>query len=63
MQVRRNEDVLVSSLNLIVFTHVVTAVVYVTQDEINPAMYDVRGRVVFHDRHADDEAVGDITLL
>ncbi len=60
--VRRNEDVLVSSLNLIVFIFVVTAVVYVTQDDINPEITTYVDALYFTIATLTTTGFGDITL-
>lgn len=60
--VRRNEDVLVSSLNLVVFIFVVTALVYVTQDDINPEIGTYVDALYFTIATLTTTGFGDITL-
>ncbi len=60
--VRRNEDVLVSSLNLVVFIFVTTALVYVTQDDINPAITTYVDALYFTIATLTTTGFGDITL-
>ena len=61
--VRRNEGVIVSVVNLIVFVFFVTAVVYVTQYRINPDINDYVDALYFTVTTLTTTGFGDITLV
>jgi len=60
--VRSHEEVLVSSLNLVVFIFVCTAIVFVTQDDINPAITNYVDALYFTIATLTTTGFGDITL-
>ena len=61
--VRRNEEVIVSIVNLIVFVFFVTAVVYVTQYRTNPNINDYVDALYFTVTTLTTTGFGDITLV
>jgi voltage-gated potassium channel len=61
--VRRNEEVILASLNLAVFVFMISAVVYVTQREINPKIEDFLDALYFTVAALSTTGFGDITLL
>ena len=61
--VRRNEEVIVSVLNLVIFVLFVTAVVYVTQHRINPEIGDYVDALYFTVATLTTTGFGDITLV
>jgi len=60
--VRNHEEVLVSTLNLVVFIFICTALVYVTQDDINPAISTYVDALYFTIATLTTTGFGDITL-
>lgn len=60
--VRSHEEILVSSLNLVVFIFICTALVYVTQDDINPAIETYVDALYFTIATLTTTGFGDITL-
>lgn len=60
--IRQHEDVIFSVLNLLVFIFVITAVVYVTQVSINPAIKDYVDALYFTVATLTTTGFGDITL-
>ena len=61
--VRLHEDVIFSVINLLVFIFVVTAIVYVTQVEHNPAIKDYVDALYFTVTALTTTGFGDITLV
>lgn len=61
--VRLHEDVIFSVVNLLVFIFVITAVVYVTQVGINPAVKDYVDALYFTIATLTTTGFGDITLV
>jgi len=61
--VRKNHDVIVSTINLLVFIFVVTAVVFVTQDDINPGIENYIDALYFTIATLTTTGFGDITLV
>lgn len=61
--VRVHEDVIFSVVNLLVFIFVITAVVYVTQVEKNPAIQDYFDALYFTVATLTTTGFGDITLV
>jgi len=60
--VREHEDIIFSVINLVVFIFVITAVVYVTQVESNPAIHDYVDALYFTVTALTTTGFGDITL-
>jgi voltage-gated potassium channel len=60
---RRNEEVVLRALNLFVFIFVVTSVVYVTQNDINPAIRTYVDALYFTITTLTTTGFGDITLI
>ena len=63
MFVRLHEDVIFSVINLLVFIFVITAVVYVTQFGVNPAIKDYVDALYFTIATLTTTGFGDITLV
>ena len=61
--VRVNEDVIFSVVNLLVFIFIITAVVYVSQVGINPAIKDYFDALYFTVATLTTTGFGDITLV
>lgn len=61
--VRRNEEVILASLNLAVFVFMISAVVFVTQREINPKIEDFLEALYFTVAALSTTGFGDITLI
>ena len=61
--VRLHEDVIFSVINLLVFIFVITAVVYVTQVGVNPAIKDYVDALYFTIATLTTTGFGDITLI
>lgn len=61
--VRTNEDVIFSVVNLLVFIFVITAVVYVSQVGVNPAVRDYVDALYFTIATLTTTGFGDITLI
>jgi voltage-gated potassium channel len=61
--VRRNEEVIHASLNLGVFVFMISAVVYVTQREINPKIEDSLDALYFTVAALSTTGFGDVTLM
>ena len=61
--VRLHEDVIFSVINLLVFIFVVTAIVYITQVEHNPAIKDYVDAMYFTVAALTTTGFGDITLV
>ena len=61
--VRLNEDVIFSVVNLLVFIFIITAVVYVTQVNENPAIRDYFDALYFTVATLTTTGFGDITLV
>jgi voltage-gated potassium channel len=61
--VRMHEDVIFSVINLLVFIFVITAVVYVSQVGINPAIKDYVDALYFTIATLTTTGFGDITLI
>jgi voltage-gated potassium channel len=61
--VRRNEEVLLASLNLAIFVFMISALVYVTQREINPKIEDFLDALYFSVSALSTTGFGDITLV
>ncbi len=61
--VRRNEELIHAALNLAVFVFMISAVVYVTQREINPKIEDFVDALYFTVAALSTTGFGDITLL
>ena len=61
--VRMHEDVIFSVVNLLVFIFVITAVVYVTQVGVNPAIRDYFDALYFTVATLTTTGFGDITLI
>lgn len=61
--VRMHEDVIFSVVNLMVFIFVITAVVYVTQVGVNPAIRDYFDALYFTVATLTTTGFGDITLI
>lgn len=59
---RRNEDILQSSVNLMVFIFVVTAVVYVLEADVNPAISNYLDALYFTVTTLTTTGFGDITM-
>ncbi len=59
----RNEEVIFSSINLLVFIFVVTAVVYVLQGEVNPSINNYIDAMYFTITTLTTTGFGDITLV
>lgn len=59
----RNEDVIFSTLNLLVFIFVVTAIVYVLQAETNPSINNYIDALYFTTTTLTTTGFGDITLV
>jgi voltage-gated potassium channel len=60
--VRRNEEVLQSLINLVVFVFTITALVYVLEDEINPQITTYMDALYFTVTTLTTTGFGDITL-
>jgi voltage-gated potassium channel len=60
--VRRNEEVILAALNLAVFVFMISAIVYVTQREINPKIEDFIDALYFTVAALSTTGFGDITL-
>jgi voltage-gated potassium channel len=60
---RANEDVVLRALNLFVFVFVVTSVVYVTQNDVNPAIKTYLDALYFTITTLTTTGFGDITLV
>ena len=60
--VRRNEETIVSALNLVVFIFVVTAFVYVSQHGTNPAIQNYMDALYFTIATLTTTGFGDVTL-
>lgn len=63
LAVRRNEEVIVASLNLVIFVFLISSVVYVTQREINPRIEDFVDALYFTVATLSTTGFGDITLF
>jgi voltage-gated potassium channel len=61
--VRRNEEVILAVLNLAVFVFMISAVVYVTQREINPKIEDFIDALYFTVAALSTTGFGDVTLI
>lgn len=61
--VRRNEEVILASLNLAIFVFMISALVYVTQREINPKIEDFLDALYFTVSALSTTGFGDITLV
>jgi voltage-gated potassium channel len=61
--VRTNEDVIFSVVNLVVFIFVITAVVYVSQVGVNPAIKDYVDALYFTIATLTTTGFGDITMV
>ncbi len=61
--VRLHEDIIFSTVNLLVFVFVITAVVYVSQVEDNPAIKDYIDALYFTTATLTTTGFGDITLI
>jgi voltage-gated potassium channel len=61
--VRRNEEVILASLNLAVFVFMISAAVFVTQREINPKIEDFLDALYFTVAALSTTGFGDITLI
>ena len=61
--VRHNEEVIHAALNLAVFVFMISAVVYVTQREVNPKIEDFVDALYFTVAALSTTGFGDITLL
>jgi voltage-gated potassium channel len=61
--VRRNEEVILAVLNLAVFVFMISAVVYVTQREINPKIADFLDALYFTVAALSTTGFGDVTLI
>jgi voltage-gated potassium channel len=61
--VRRNEEVILAALNLAVFVFMISAVVYVTQREINPKIADFLDALYFTVAALSTTGFGDVTLM
>jgi voltage-gated potassium channel len=61
--VRRNEEVILAVLNLAVFVFMISAVVYVTQREINPKIEDFLDALYFTVAALSTTGFGDVTLI
>jgi voltage-gated potassium channel len=61
--VRANEDVLFSIVNLLVFIFIITAVVYVTQEAVNPSISNYVDALYFTIATLTTTGFGDITLM
>jgi voltage-gated potassium channel len=61
--VRRNEEVILAVLNLTVFVFMISAVVYVTQREINPKIEDFIDALYFTVAALSTTGFGDVTLI
>jgi voltage-gated potassium channel len=61
--VRRNEEVIHAALNLGVFVFMISAVVYVTQREINPKIEDFVDALYFTVAALSTTGFGDVTLM
>ncbi len=61
--VRQNEDVLFSVINLMIFIFVITAIVFVTQQGVNPAINDYVDALYFTIATLTTTGFGDITLI
>ena len=61
--VRRNEEVILAALNLAVFVFMISAVVYVTQREINPKIEDFLDALYFTVAALSTTGFGDVTLM
>ncbi len=61
--VRRNEEVILASLNLAIFVFIISSVIYVTQSEINPKIEDFVDALYFTVSTLSTTGFGDITLL
>jgi len=59
---RRNEDILQSTVNLMVFIFVVTAVVYVLEADVNPAISNYLDALYFTVTTLTTTGFGDITM-
>lgn len=59
----QNEDVIASSINLLVFIFVVTAFVYVIQAEVNPSINNYTDALYFTITTLTTTGFGDITLV
>lgn len=60
--VRRHEDIIFSVINLLVFIFIITAVVYVTQYDRNPAIHNYIDALYFTVTALTTTGFGDITL-
>ncbi len=54
---RRNEEVVVAAINLVVFLFVMTGLIYATQYRTNPEIAKLRRRALLHRDDADDDRV------
>ncbi len=61
--VRRNEEVILAALNLFVFLFMISAVVHVTQHEVNPKIEDFLDALYFTVATLSTTGFGDITLI
>lgn len=61
--VRRNEEVILASLNLGIFVFIISSVIYVTQREANPKIDDFVDALYFTVATLSTTGFGDITLL
>ena len=61
--VRLHEDVIFSVVNLLIFIFIITAIVYVTQVSINPAIKDYVDALYFTIATLTTTGFGDITLM
>lgn len=61
--VRRNEEVILASLNLGIFVFIISSVIYVTQREVNPKIEDFVDALYFTVATLSTTGFGDITLL
>jgi voltage-gated potassium channel len=61
--VRRNEEVILASLNLAIFVFVISSIVYVTERENNPKIEDFLDALYFTVAALSTTGFGDITLL
>lgn len=61
--VRRNEDVIFSVVNLLVFIFIITAIVYVSQVGVNPAIKNYVDALYFTIATLTTTGFGDITLI
>jgi voltage-gated potassium channel len=61
--VRRNEELILAALNLAVFVFMISAVVYVTQRDINPKIEDFIDALYFSVAALSTTGFGDVTLM